>query len=203
LILGELDNRHNLGRLSGLIVTGANLEIRHLNGFQEELPYADISFYEQLQEVILLANDSELGTVYSCFASHFALNSIYGTVKRTMLRKTFGYYTHSLSRSGQIIHAAHSRWGNIPDSELPDEVDVLATGEAGWLYATRTNSGGAKDLLIQGHPEYSEADLWNEYNRDKKLGQSAPEMSDQAEANGDELLSRLLQETLTKEYKLL
>lgn len=165
--------------LDGIIVTGANLE-RRADG--TPLPFEEISYIAQLGEVIDWANDNARLAVYSCLASHIALNRLFGINRLIRPEKIFGVYCHdrivpNLLTTGieGAIPSPHSRWGDVPARLLETTgVTVLAEGfEAGWLLAETQNSTG-RNVFLQGHPEYWQYDLAEEYARDQPAGQAVP-----------------------------
>jgi homoserine O-succinyltransferase len=169
--------------LDGLIITGDNLELIGPTGYRALLPFAQIRYGPQLGEVIDYAQSNIFSTIYSCLASHFALNYRHHLERDTLGKKIFGVYEHQVDTKSvftdgmdDIMNAPHSRWGNIlPEALRQVGIDVLAeSAEVGWLLAGETNLAGGRDLYIQGHPEYGRDDLKNEYDRDAARGQSVP-----------------------------
>lgn len=174
--------------IDGLIVTGDNLELRDVAGEKttEPLPFDDIAYAQQLADVIDWARTNVRSTIYSCLASHFALDYLYGIEREIGNAKVFGVYDHVVNptipselTSGvdDTIRAPHSRWGNVPVEALSSTpVEVLATNSAvGWLLAQDYNDAGGTDVFIQGHPEYDRHDLQAEHRRDGGLKQVQPE----------------------------
>ncbi len=173
--------------LDGLIVTGDNLELRGASRKvkPELMPLDDIKYAAQLAEVIDWARCNVRSTIYSCLASHFVLNHLFGLERQIGESKIFGVFEHAVDRSSNnpiivglddYIKSPHSRWGDIPVKAMGSAaLELLAVSErAGWLLASSPNSTGGDDLYIQGHPEYDRFDLHKEYQRDKADGQTAP-----------------------------
>lgn len=167
--------------LDGLIITGANLEI---NPDGSPLPFADITYIDQLHEVIDWAEKNTKLTVYSCLASHIALSHLYGLPRDMAREKTFGVYCHEVRRENELtrglqfpVRSPHSRWGNVPAKLLEDVgVEVLLDGfEPGWLLAEQARHEFGKSVFLQGHPEYQREDLAQEYRRDAPKGMNLPE----------------------------
>jgi homoserine O-succinyltransferase len=67
-------------QIDGLIVTGDNLELRQSPDADptDPLPFEEISYAEQLADVIDWARSNVRSTIYSCLASHFVLDYLYG-----------------------------------------------------------------------------------------------------------------------------
>lgn len=166
--------------LDGLIVTGANLEVKPDGA---PFPFGDIEYIAQLREVIDWAETSTSLNVYSCLASHIALNHLFGLQRDISDDKTFGVFCHDVRGDSVLteglagpVRSPHSRWGSVPTKLLEDVgVDVLLEGfEPGWLLAEYQRSAGAT-VFLQGHPEYERDDLAAEYHRDAVSGQPIPQ----------------------------
>lgn len=174
--------------LDGLIITGANLEtITAEDGTRRPLAFKDIHYQQELASIVEWAGSNIPFTIYSCLASHFALNHRYGLRRDITPIKTFGVFSHERTDEGMrssltsdmndTIRAPHSRWGDVAVSELRrvKELAVLAVSQqVGWLLAQAPNDAGGTDLYIQGHPEYQRGDLDGEYCRDKKEDENQP-----------------------------
>lgn len=164
--------------LDGLIVTGDNLELDESSpATQVLLPFDKIAYSTQLAEVVEWARSNVHSTIYSCLASHFALDFLYGVERELSANKIFGVYQHRVNHDvpsslteglDDIFRAPHSRWGNAPVEALgTTAVKVLAVNEqVGWLAAQDANDAGGYDVFIQGHPEYERDDLKQEHLRD-------------------------------------
>ncbi len=169
--------------LHGLIISGANLEIMRQNGEIAELPFSEVRYIGQLARTVNWARQHVRSTLYSCWASHFALNHFFGLERTIQPEKTLGIYAHDVVGSSRLIEglqstvlAPHSRWGSVAIHHA--KVDVLASGRVGWLIAEATNDAGGRDVFLQGHPEYGPGQLDDEYERDRSGGQKPPDYSD-------------------------
>lgn len=171
--------------LDGLIITGDNLELRKDTDAHEALEFEDITYGSALRDVIEWARDNVFSTIYSCLASHFALNHFYSIDRRIQDQKIFGIFEHDVDFYSKhplvqglddILSAPHSRWGDMSTSDLANAgVDVLASNDiCGWLCAASTNNAGGIDVYLQGHPEYDKYDLHSEFLRDWENGQRMP-----------------------------
>lgn len=168
--------------LDAVVVTGANLELAEPERAHHSrlLPLDQISYISKLHDVIDWSVENEKPAVYSCLASHIALNYLFGLERERGSDKTFGVYEHEVQDPGsELVHgvdnelaAPHSRWGNIPAKLLEDcGVEIVAAHEeVGWLVA-RYESG----IFLQGHPEYGAYDLAEEFRRDASCGLKIPE----------------------------
>lgn len=167
--------------LGALVITGANLELAHPDQPQTSslLPFEDISYIAQLYDVIDWAQENQKLVVYSCLASHIALEYLFGLDRERKEPKVFGVFEHEVVSPGHVlakglgetIISPHSRWGSAPTKRLDDsglEI-VAASEEVGWLVAAESTN-----IFLQGHPEYSRYDLRSEHQRDESVGQRPP-----------------------------
>lgn len=160
--------------LDGLIITGANQELSPDK--KSLLPFEELNYFKALSKIIDWANENTCSTIYSCLASHFALNMRYGLTRNLTSKKTFGIYRHDvIERDSELVFAMddsiaapHSRWGDINSETLASKaLKVVAINqEAGWLLAEEPNNNNGSNVYIQGHPEYWRTDLHQEYQRD-------------------------------------
>lgn len=165
--------------LDGIVITGANLERRP---DESPLPFDEIRFAGQLAEVVDWAEAESRLAVYSCLASHFALNQLFGLRRDIEPEKVFGVFCHDVVEDSPYteglqlpFRSPHSRWGGVSSKLLRDAgVDILIEGfEPQWLLAQHQRVGGTS-LFLQGHPEYERDDLKLEYERDAAQGQYLP-----------------------------
>jgi len=177
--------------VDGLIVSGANLETDP--EVKRILTPLEIFYHLEQRSVMDWAQTNVRSTIYSCHGAHFALEHLYG-IPRTPLgtttfnracnelgtiRKTFGVFKHTVDHSAcpeltrgmnDHIWAPQSRWGDVPVSALKDAPGlrvVAESEESGWQLLVGKD---ARDIHVQGHPEYYAGDLAGEYNRDKGKG---------------------------------
>lgn len=159
--------------LDGLIITGDNQE-RRIDGSPQ--PFNELYYAADLRKVIDWADDQVGASIYSCLASHFALQHRYGLTRSISEQKTFGIYRHEIFGTSPTIFAMddsitapHSRWGDVSIDRLVDaEINVIAAHESvGWLIA-EVSSAGNTSTYMQGHPEYWRYDLHEEYLRDQQ-----------------------------------
>lgn len=169
-------------KIDALIVTGANLELdRETN---QLMPFSEIHYYEELKDLIFWARENLVSTVFSCLASHFALQEFYGLKRALGSEKNFGIFNHYVMQRdanldllrgmNDIVPGPHSRWGDVSLEKMQSvsELDVLLHNkEHTWYIAT---AGRGREIYIQGHPEYDREDLAQEYQRDKEHGQKIP-----------------------------
>lgn len=181
--------------IDGLIITGDNLELDEKRGFRKPLPFEEITYNSQLREIIAYEDENVPSTIYSCLASHFALNVLYGLPREIQERKVSGVFeavngaddSELMAGIGQTLWSPQSRNGDTPlsvirnriqtpgDSLAKDKFRLLAVSEkVGWLALQRDNKNQGIDLFLQGHPEYHLLALHKEYHRDLKKDPSTP-----------------------------
>lgn len=158
--------------LDGLIITGDNQELRR-DGTPR--PLSELHYAKDLSSVTDWADEQVGASIYSCLASHFALNRRYGLERKIGSKKVYGVFEHTVTTESpatasmdDVIRAPHSRWGDISSDQLTaNGISILAQNDQiGWLIAEDANSKGSINLYLQGHPEYWRFDLHHEYLRD-------------------------------------
>jgi homoserine O-succinyltransferase len=106
----------------------------------------------------------------SCLAAHAAVLHFSGIRRRPLPTKRFGVFDHvqvpGHEMTGELstrLRVAHSRWNEVAEDDLVS---------AGYRVLTRSAVAGVdmftkqSILFCQGHPEYDECTLLQEYRRD-------------------------------------
>jgi homoserine O-succinyltransferase len=149
----------------GLIVTGMPPRAAAL---------ADEPFWNALTELIDLALDRAIPTVWSCMAAHAAVLYLDGIERRRLPEKLSGLVEctrvaplHPIADGlPRRWECPHSRYNEVPEDELR---------ASGYRIISHSSEAGAdifvKDvgslfLFCQGHPEYDADTLLREYRRD-------------------------------------
>jgi homoserine O-succinyltransferase len=151
-------------QLDGLIVTGTEPRTSNLQ---------DEPYWASLTKVIDWAEHNTRSTVWSCLAAHAAILHTDGIGRRRLDDKLFGVFDcarasdHLLtSGADSNLRMPHSRWNDIPESQLKDSgYHVLARSDDAGVAAF---SKQKKSLFVffQGHPEYAANTLLLEYRRE-------------------------------------
>ncbi|HEX5656233.1 MAG TPA: homoserine O-succinyltransferase [Polyangiales bacterium] len=143
------------GALDGLILTGAPVE---------ELPFAEVRYFAELQGLLERARTSIPSTVGLCWGG-MALAQLLGVGKVRFARKLFGVYP--LEGFGPCAQSRHAGLDltQLGEAEAHGSVRVLA-GD------TLVESTDGRYLMHLGHPEYTPARLRFEYLRDRELGRA-------------------------------
>jgi homoserine O-succinyltransferase len=153
----------------GMIITGAPVEL---------LPFEDVSYWQDLQEVFDWAAGHVTSTLFICWAAQAGLHHFYEIPKYTLDRKMFGIFKHRLLDSGVPLfrgfddefYAPHSRHTEIRKEDILNvpALKILAESDDSGIHAIMARGG--REIFITGHAEYAPDTLHNEYFRDLKKG---------------------------------
>ena len=154
--------------VDGMIVTGMPPRAASL---------AEEPYWPKLTELIDLARDAEIPTMWSCLAAHAAVLHLDGIERRRLPRKLSGLVACTRTTTEHPAMAGLPRRWRVPHSRYNDvpEQTLLARG---YRILSRSAEAGAdifaKDddapfLFCQGHPEYDAQTLPREYRRDIRL----------------------------------
>jgi homoserine O-succinyltransferase len=151
-------------RYDGVIVTGT--EPRATDLAQE--PY-----WGALTRVIDWSEREAVSAVWSCLATHAAVQHLDGIVRRALPAKRFGVFSfdkrrdHALTNdmSGPLA-VPHSRHNDLAEDELAAcGYEILSSSAAAGV-DTFVRRGRRLSIFLQGHPEYDADTLLREYRRD-------------------------------------
>jgi homoserine O-succinyltransferase len=177
--LSKIQSRQQTSEgLSGLIISGANLELKGETK-QELLPFEEIFYYRELCEAIKWARCSVPSTVFSCLSAHLALKIFYG-IERSPLgfsslnlatdtrghpSKTFGVYKHIVERDacpaltkgmGEIVRVPMSRWGDISLARVKQAAGIGMCHAAGLRVVMANDTSGWHMLVSDNSKEKEE-----------------------------------------------
>ncbi len=153
-------------KYDGLIITGAPLE---------GMEYEDVTYWNDLQEVMDWAHSNVTSTLYICWAAFAGLYHFYGIQKHATSEKVFGVFRHhALDPQLPIFrgfddefYVPHSRHITLDADEIKAVPGLktisMGEGEAGVHIVT---ARGGRDFFITGHSEYAPLTLDAEYKRD-------------------------------------
>jgi homoserine O-succinyltransferase len=160
----------------GMIITGAPVE---------QLPFEEVSYWKELQEIMDWAEEHVFSTLYICWGSQAGLYHHYGIPKYTLPDKLSGVFSHRVLDEKLPIFRGfddrfmvpHSRYTTVrkEDVEKVPGLSVIAESEEAGVHMVAGRGG--RQLFITGHPEYARYTLDAEYRRDKakKLPIRVPE----------------------------
>jgi len=156
-------------KFDGMIITGAPVE---------DIDFADVKYWGELQEVFEFAKSNVTSTIFICWGAQAALYHYYGIKKYPLPKKLFGIYKHKklvkydrlLKGTDDRFYMPHSRHTTVKEEDIKackDLVLVATSKEAG---ATIIRSKDNKFIFITGHAEYDRDTLEKEYLRDLDKG---------------------------------
>lgn len=150
----------------GMIITGAPVE---------QLPFEEVSYWKELQEIMDWAEEHVFSTLYICWGSQAGLYHHYGIPKYTLPEKLSGVFSHRVLDEKLPIFRGfddrfmvpHSRYTTVrkEDVEKVPGLSVIAESEEAGVHMVAGRGG--RQLFITGHPEYARYTLDAEYRRDK------------------------------------
>lgn len=153
--------------LDALIITGANVSGPEL---------ADEPFWTPLSEVVAWAYDNVCSTLFSCLATHAALQFRYGQRRVRLPHKRWGVYAHRVverthplvSNVNTLFDVPHSRLNDISREQFEAAgLHVLAESAGAGVHLA-VSPDGFRQVFFQGHPEYDTISLLKEYKREVK-----------------------------------
>jgi len=165
------DGALRLGRLDGLIVTGAPVE---------ELEFHDVRYWSELCDILGFCRTQVAGVLGICWGG-LALAKQVGIEKELFEKKLFGVFQNAtldpdhaiVGGSDDVFWCTHSRHSGIRSADLEAArdaglVNLLSHGlETGYsIFETADR----RFLAHLGHPEYEASRLAHEWQRDSALG---------------------------------
>ena len=153
----------------GLIITGAPVEL---------MDFEEIDYWPELCEIMEWSKHHVHSTLHICWGAQAALYYHYGIPKRTLDKKLFGVFRHTLEDKNYILFRGfddkfwvpHSRNTTCDraDIEAVPGLKILAASPEAGVYAIKTEGG--RQVFVMGHAEYDRDTLKREYLRDVAAG---------------------------------
>lgn len=153
----------------GMIITGAPVE---------KLPFEQVEYWQELCEIMEWSRTHVHSTFHICWGAQAGLYYHYGIEKHAMEKKLFGVYPHKIQRKSSMLlrgfddnfMVPQSRYTTVRTEDVARvaELKILASSEAGGVYAVATEGG--RQIFITGHSEYDPDTLRQEYLRDRDAG---------------------------------
>lgn len=163
--LDEIKNRD----YDGVILTGAPVE---------ELEFTEVSYYEELQEVLDYTNKHARSVYHICWSAQLVLSEDYQIKREFLPQKAFGVIGYKTTEEDHFLLQSISNEISIPQSRLsrmnPNQIEKSSE-----LMILSYNENYGPDLIVDknkhrvfqiGHIEYDATTLAEEYFRDVKLG---------------------------------
>lgn len=156
-------------KFDGMIMTGAPVE---------KLPFDEVSYWEELQNILEWKRTHVFSTIFICWAAQAAMYHYFGVPKYPLEKKVFGVFDHKiLSVNHRLLRgfddrvwAPHSRHTEVrrEDIESVKELEILSESNEAGVYIATTANG--KSIFVTGHSEYDPMTLKAEYDRDVNAG---------------------------------
>lgn len=155
-------------KFDGLIITGAPIE---------HLPYEQVSYWGEMQEVIHWTQTNVHSTFGVCWGGMAMVYELHGVDKRMLDAKAFGCFRHRRTDNGSPylrgfsddLVVPVSRWTEIAQEDLDRAglTTLLTSDEAG---PCLVEDAAHRALYVFNHFEYDRGTLKEEYDRDVKAG---------------------------------
>lgn len=151
-------------KYDAMIVTGAPVE---------KMDYTEVSYWEELKEIMDYAREHVYSTMFICWASQAALYHYYGIEKRKFEKKLSGIFENEVIKESVLtrgfdkyFYAPQSRYTYCEESDLKEveDLDIIAKSDEAGVHIAATKDN--RLIFISGHGEYDEDTLDKEYRRD-------------------------------------
>lgn len=153
----------------GLIITGAPVE---------HLEFEEVDYWPELCKIMEWSKTHVYSTLHICWGAQAGLYYHYGIPKRSLDRKLFGVFEHTLEDPNFILFRGfddsfmvpHSRNTTVDrqDIEAVPGLKVLSASAEAGVYAVKND--GCRQVFLMGHAEYDRDTLRREYLRDVNAG---------------------------------
>ena len=153
----------------GLVITGAPVEL---------MPFEEVDYWPELCEIMEWSKTNVHSTLHICWGAQAGLYYHYGIPKRTLDKKLFGVFEHTVEDPNFILFRGfddtfmvpHSRNTTVDrkDIEAVPGLKVLAASPEAGVYAVKTEQ--SRQVFVMGHAEYDRDTLKKEYLRDVAAG---------------------------------
>jgi len=156
-------------KFDGMIITGAPVE---------HLEFEEISYWEELQEIMDWSLTHVYSTYHICMAAQAGLYHHFGVPKYPLEKKMFGVFPHTVNiKNTRLLRgfddeflAPHSRHTEVRKEDIEEvaELEILAESPEAGVYIVSAREG--RQIFVTGHSEYDPLSLQNEYLRDLNKG---------------------------------
>ena len=153
----------------GLIITGAPVE---------NLEFEQVDYWDEICRIMEWSKTNVTSTLHICWAAQAGLYYHYHIPKHAYEAKLSGVYLHRITRrSAKLVrgfddefYAPHSRYTGVrtEDVRKVKSLEILAESDEAGAYIIFTKKG--KQIFVNGHPEYEQNTLADEYTRDLAKG---------------------------------
>lgn len=156
-------------KFDGMIITGAPVE---------NLDFTDVDYWPELCQIMEWSKTHVHSTLHICWGAQAGLYYHYGIEKRTLPKKLFGVFSHTIVKKQSPLFRGfddeffvpHSRYtaNRLEDILAQPELELLAVSDEAGVFAVKSEDN--RRFFITGHPEYDPDTLANEYFRDVNKG---------------------------------
>ena len=153
----------------GLVITGAPVEL---------MDFEEVDYWPELCRIMEWSKTQVHSTLHICWGAQAGLYYHYGIPKRTLDKKLFGVFQHTVEEPNFMLFRGfddqfwvpHSRNTTVfrEDVEQVPGLKVLAASPEAGIYAIKTDGG--RQIYLMGHAEYDRDTLKKEYLRDVAAG---------------------------------
>lgn len=137
---------------------------------------SEAPFWQPLTEIFTWALENKIPTLFTCLASHCAIQYFYGKKRSRLSKKCWGvfkhhvHHPHPLTRNlPDTITIPHSRMNVISAQQMRESnLQILIESENVGVHMAISKEHH-HFLFFQGHPEYDATSLLKEYKREIDL----------------------------------
>lgn len=156
-------------RYDGMIITGAPVE---------NMEFETVDYWSELCDIMAWSLTNVYCTLHICWGAQAGLYYHYGIPKRSLPKKLFGVYQHTLLKKtspffrgfDDVFWVPHSRYTEVwPEDILAvPQLELLSVSDEAGVFAVKSQD--SRHFFIMGHPEYDADTLAIEYKRDIDAG---------------------------------
>ncbi|MBQ1351360.1 MAG: homoserine O-succinyltransferase [Oscillospiraceae bacterium] len=158
-------------RYDGMIITGAPVE---------NMEFEAVDYWDELCQIMEWSTTNVYCTLHICWGAQAGLYYHYGIPKRSLPKKLFGVYSHTVLKKtspffrgfDDVFSVPHSRYAEVwpEDIRAVDALELLSVSEEAGVFAVKSKD--SRHFFITGHPEYDPDTLALEYWRDVSSGKT-------------------------------
>ncbi len=155
----------------GMIITGAPVE---------NMEFEAVDYWDELCDIMAWSRTNVYCTLHICWGAQAGLYFHYGIPKRSLPKKLFGIYEHTVLKKtspffrgfDDVFSVPHSRYTEVWKEDIlaVDALELLSVSKEAGVFAVKSKD--SRHFFIMGHPEYDPDTLALEYHRDLAAGKS-------------------------------
>ncbi|MEG2120396.1 MAG: homoserine O-succinyltransferase, partial [Pseudoflavonifractor sp.] len=156
-------------KFDGMIITGAPVE---------NMEFDQVDYWQELCEIMTWSKTHVHSTLHICWGAQAGLYFHHGIEKRTLPKKLFGVYEHTVLKPNSplfrgfddVFLAPNSRYTEVWKEDIlkAAELELIADSNEAGVFAVKSQD--SRQFFIMGHPEYDPDTLAKEYWRDINRG---------------------------------